>query len=316
MKRFDCFSSKIKRCILYIEEFGIVLFVKRMTQKKIKNKERLYATIKEKLKKDCAETLYKYANCGKNQEQNQIPAEKKIWFFWWQGIESAPKLVQCCYKSIVANSGTYDVVLVTGDNYAQYVSLPDIVLERFQQGYISLTHISDIVRMHLLRDYGGIWMDASSFVSEAVPDTYMEPPLMSKKKANNKFVAEGKWLIGLLATNCKHMILFDYMCEAYEEYFKKHKRLVDYFLTDYLISLAYDNISEISDIIDAIPENNISSRMLWTNINNPFDAQLWSEICKNTWFHSLSWKKKLVKEVNQQDTFYKKIVCKYSGAEL
>ena len=310
----NCSVRKIKKRILYIKEFGLVFFVKTIVSIKMKEKTYFYDLIKEKLKETCLQTLEKYAN---NDEIVKKPetAEKVIWFFWWQGIENAPEIVKYCHRSVVANSGDYQVLLIDKSNYLEYIKLPPIIIERFDAGNISTTHLSDVVRMYLLRDYGGIWMDATSYLSDTVPNEYSQSVLISIKKKNNRFVPEGKWVIGLLATDIKHMVLFDYMCDAYEEYFKKHKMVIDYFLTDYLISIAYDNILAVRDIIDKIPENNTTSRLLNANINEPYDEEKWNEICKGTWFHSLTWKKEFVKESDGKDTFYRKIVCKYENAK-
>ena len=58
---------------------------------------------------------------------------KKVWVFWWQGISNAPALVQRCYKSVKDNLADWEIVLITQDNYQQYVELPDYILQKLNK---------------------------------------------------------------------------------------------------------------------------------------------------------------------------------------
>lgn len=39
--------------------------------------------------------------------------------------------------------------------------LPNFILKKFENGYISITHLSDIIRVLLLYNYGGLWIDST-----------------------------------------------------------------------------------------------------------------------------------------------------------
>ena len=48
----------------------------------------------------------------------------KIWVCWWQGLDNAPDIVKACIKTIKANSEGAEVILITDDNYKNYISFP------------------------------------------------------------------------------------------------------------------------------------------------------------------------------------------------
>ena len=76
-----------------------------------------------------------------------IPGENKsnvIWMCWWQGYDNAPLIVKRCIDSVKRNCGEKEVILITEDNYKDYVSIPDWVEEKKRKGIISKTHFEII----------------------------------------------------------------------------------------------------------------------------------------------------------------------------
>ncbi len=84
---------------------------------------------------------------------------RTVWILWFQGIHEAPFLVRKCIDSWQQKNPNWDVVILDNDTLGQYVdlNLPADVLNR-----LSLAHKSDLVRLHLLSKYGGVWVDATT----------------------------------------------------------------------------------------------------------------------------------------------------------
>lgn len=105
---------------------------------------------------------------------NNIPIESPsnvyVWTYW-QGDTS--NLVQLCLKQLdksCAQSSdsehTYIHVHVTPDNISDYLSSEDLQHSCMVENEIALR--SDIIRLLLLKKYGGIWLDASTVVIRPV----------------------------------------------------------------------------------------------------------------------------------------------------
>ncbi|MBQ7073583.1 hypothetical protein IJM86_00620 [bacterium] len=45
------------------------------------------------------------------------------------------------------------MILLTRDNYENYIKLPEFILQKVKKKEISITHLSDIIRMALLKEY-------------------------------------------------------------------------------------------------------------------------------------------------------------------
>ena len=65
---------------------------------------------------------------------------------------------------------------------------------------------------------------------------------------------------------------------------------IAYLLIDYLIAIAYEDISEIRREIDDVAVGNRQIWALLRKLNQPFDAQEWEKITKDTTFFKLSYK--------------------------
>ena len=131
----------------------------RIQALEIRNKK--YSKIYKKYKK--------YLDMYNPEKDNNVDNNKPtIWILWLQGVENAPEIVKKCIKSIKYYNGDKKIVVLTKDNLFDYIKLPKYIIEKWRKGIISNTHFSDIVRIELLYDYGGIWMDATTFCTSAV----------------------------------------------------------------------------------------------------------------------------------------------------
>ena len=60
-------------------------------------------------------------------------------------------------------------------HYGKDVNMPDYIIRKQQSGEIDLTHFSDILRMMLLAQHGGIWMDSTLLIPSKHLGTFIRP---------------------------------------------------------------------------------------------------------------------------------------------
>ncbi len=85
---------------------------------------------------------------------------KKLFLVWFQGWDRAPEVVTRCRRSWECHNPTWEIHFLDNTNLAGYVALDD-----FSHLPESLppSELADIVRIHLLKQYGGVWADATCF---------------------------------------------------------------------------------------------------------------------------------------------------------
>lgn len=118
-----------------------------------------------------------------------------VWTMWWQGEEQMPPIVKACIRSIQRHvSKNVKVVILTMDNFSGYVTIPDYILDKVEKKFITLTHLSDIIRMALLAEHGGMWLDSTLFVTKDIPDDMVTRGFFSTStKQCDWFVSQCKW---------------------------------------------------------------------------------------------------------------------------
>jgi len=86
---------------------------------------------------------------------------KIIWTIWFQGEESAPDLVRRCLKSWRDKNPDWQVRCLTATDISKYINIGRLVDLSWQQ--ITAASLSDIARILLLQEYGGVWVDATLY---------------------------------------------------------------------------------------------------------------------------------------------------------
>lgn len=170
-----------------------------------------------------------------------------------------------------------------------------------------MTHFSDLIRMNLLRKYGGIWLDSTIFVSSPIPEKYFEKQLYSIQtldKVNRyKNIYYGSMTSFLLGGRNECM-LFDFCYSFFIEYLKRYNNLVDVHWINLAIRLAYENFPEIQSDIDEIGINNGNVQGLMKIINDSYDEEKYKGITGEQIFHKLNWRKEYHKVSNGRLTIY------------
>lgn len=213
-----------------------------------------------------------------------------IWICWLQGIDKAPSLVKRCYKSIKDNFKDSKIVVLDETNINDYVELPSYIMEKYEKGIITKTHFSDILRLELLSQYGGTWIDGTVYCSGWDDKfSYMRksPFFMFqvlKPGADGQSLKTSSWYISSYSHNkiieLARMLLLDY--------WKTSNKLVNYFLVHCFVQLAIEQYPE--EWAKVIPVSNEIPHILLLRINEKYDEELWNAVTGMTPFHKLTYK--------------------------
>lgn len=252
---------------------------------------------------------YKYIIERINKNGFSMPVKsKKIWVFWWQGLETAPFIVKKCISRIQEMYSDYEIIIIDQNNISDYIQLEPEIMDKVRNNVITYTHLSDIIRMRLMKQYGGTWMDATIFLTDTINLEESFVTLHLNEQDNLKMVSKGKWCGFFMGG--KDNIVAHYADEFFSEYWKNENQMIDYFLIDYILQLGYEYIPKIKECIDSVPINNPQVFMLQKNMGCLFDEKIYSEICRDTCVHKLSYKETFCSDVGGKPTFYGKLIIK------
>ena len=265
-------------------------------------RERCYRKLKRKYKKIL--TIDKSITIDKNKEEKS----NKIWICWFQGIENAPELVKACYNSVVKNYNDKEIIVLTEENYKQYVDIPEYILKKWEKGYITFAHFSDILRIELLSKYGGLWLDSTIFTtkrSELVFNENIELFVYKQVDLDRKnplSIVASSWLM----YSNKNNNIINLTKKLLHEYWKNYNHIINY----NLIHLFFTLSTEVyKDEWDKVPTfNNISPHILQFELNDDFEEVRFNQIRDMSDFHKLNWR---IKSENK-NSYYNYIVDNYN----
>lgn len=297
----DCHFSKKYAGLRIVDDFSGRLRVKKISNWAHKKKEQwtlkyLYELLLPVIEK------YKDMHDAGTKVENA-----PVWVCWWTGVDTAPQLVQQCIRSIQKNAGNHPVNIITQENYSKYLEVPDFMLERLYKKEIGPAHFADYLRVCLLEQYGGLWLDATMFCAANIPEEYFELPVFTCKSpyVESRYLSDYQWVTFCLG-GWKGNVFYQFLKDVFELYWRETDTAIDYLFFDYLIYLAKQHIPSIQRYLEEIPVNNLHRDDLQAAMNKALPAEeFWNVIQDDTIFYKLSWREKyLVKTVEDKDSVY------------
>lgn len=79
-----------------------------------------------------------------------------IWIYWHQGESEAPWIVRRCIETWRSRNPGWQVRVLDAQNVRDYVDMSDV------PPGLPLRYSANLLRVRLMRDYGGVWADATT----------------------------------------------------------------------------------------------------------------------------------------------------------
>lgn len=241
-------------CIFFrdVKSFGIKMAVQKdLVSRVLKNHKLMHKAILNYLESHYADLIQLYAD--RIQPPATLTDDCPIWVCWLQGEENMPLICKKCLESVRFHRGKHPVYLITMDNYSRYVTIPDYILRKLDKEEISLTHFSDILRANLLADHGGMWIDATVYITQDLPDWNLSFYSLKQQGSDDEtYVSNYQWST-FFQGGVSNNIIHSYLRHFFHEYFKRENALIDYFLMDYIIAIGYRKVPAIKQMIDKVP---------------------------------------------------------------
>lgn len=296
MKIKELVKKSIKTRSLAIDTFCYLLYRLNITSKytsSLMSMDAAYYKIRKKYNKFLNKLVL---NKFEKKEFNYI------WVFWYQGIENAPDLVKKCINSIKKNFTDKKIILITKENFKEYIDMPEYILKKVDKGIISITHFSDIIRLALLVKYGGLWLDATVFCTGNDISAFEEYDMFVYRNGwlDMDNINTANWLIYSKTNNnnilaCTLQLLY--------KYWEENNYAYNYFIFHMFFRMATEKYSEEWKRTPYL--NHINNHLLMNEINNIYDKKRFNTIQKITNFHKLSYKEKI--NFNDKSNFYNHI---------
>lgn len=232
------------------------------------------------------------------EAKKEFDTDRIIWQYWAQGYGDVPDVVRSCLESVDKYAANYTVVRLTDENLSDYLDLPEFVQQR--RATYSRAHFSDLLRLILLKTYGGVWMDATIFMTAHIPQEWADSEFMvfrrDPKEPNykywrNTYAYYFGWAKGFRVNMLNSFIIakkggrtISDFCDLMLLWWRDHENVPDYFFFQILYDV-YDCPDRFQLVSDTLPH------YLQQSINDSkFSILQQEEIFKRFPIHKLTYK--------------------------
>ena len=195
-------------------------------------------------------------------------------------------------------AGDFTIVRLTDDNLSEYLDLPEFIQKK--RSTYSKAHFADILRLMLLKTYGGVWLDATVFLSGPIPEEYSskdffvfrrDPSEKNIRYWRNTYAYYFGWAKGFRVNMLNSIIIAKRgnrtiadLCDLMLSWWKDHDSIPDYFFFQILFDV-YAPKDVCSIVSDTLPH------YLQQSINDPsFNLMSREEILRTIPIHKLTYK--------------------------
>lgn len=124
-----------------------------------------------------------FCKLEEGMENKDYVIPKKIWTYWDKN--ELPEFVKNCINTWKKHNPDYKVIVLNNSNLNTY--LPELDINNLKH-VERPAHFSDVIRVHIIAKYGGIWSDASIVCLQSY-----DPILERMKKRNFEFFGYHIW---------------------------------------------------------------------------------------------------------------------------
>ena len=174
-----------------------------------------------------------------------------IWWFWYQGVDEAPDICKACLASLRRWHPDKEIITLDKNNLQQWVTLPDYIDRKHEKGIISHTHYSDIVRLQLLIEHGGTWIDSTVLCTGRNYEYLMHLPLFFFRYSETDISVSNWFMVSDPGSHILQVIR-----DLHFAYWKKHNFLIHYFMYRKLANIAAELYKDELHNMPFVPHEN------------------------------------------------------------
>lgn len=173
---------------------------------------------------------------------------------------------------------------------------------------MSITALSDVLRVALLAEHGGFWIDSTVFISNEFPVDFIHNDYYAQRMYGlgtcEHEACKGRWS-GFLTGGRPNCINFRLLRDAFFTWWETHDSVIDYVIYDYFLLSGYKALPQVKALVEAVPNNNTGVFDMYKVLDKPYSQELYEELTKDTNLHKLTYKIDLYKETQDgQETLY------------
>lgn len=241
-------------------------------------------------------------------------SKERIFSIWLQGEENAPSIVKACFGSMRANC-EQELLVLDEKSLFDWIQLPDYVIDKWKNGKIKPAHFTDICRLELLYQYGGIWADATDFITSPFPKWLIETDFFIYHTGDNtNITGYHSFFQNCFIRAKKNNFLIKAWRDAVLIYWEKGKIAKYYYIHQLIFKKVIESNTLAKTLYKKMPYLvQDATHTLWFRYyDKPFNETIYKELTQSALFQKTEYRSLLSKEPNT-GSFAEMIINKYGN---
>jgi hypothetical protein len=176
---------------------------------------------------------------------------KVIWLLWLQGWDTAPEIVSACRRTWEAYNPGWTVVPLTKES-ADRMLVKSRLMSSVAGKNLPAETISDLIRVSLLLEYGGVWADATTYclrkLDDWLPEKMVSGFFAFANPGPDRMISN--WFLAAAMRNP----LVSVLATKIEGYWRDRREYDAYFWFHYLFERCYAEEGIVRTIWDTTPK--------------------------------------------------------------
>lgn len=184
---------------------------------------------------------------------------KIIWRYWHQGWDNAPFPLKYCTESVQHYAPDWKIVDLDCKSVKDYIDIP----KELERADFPLATLSDLIRIKLLDQYGGVWIDSTVFLNRNLTE-FLQPlqgdffcfwRWKEKRTMSSWFLAakKGSYIARKTADRFAQTITSAEFLEQNCIYFNKWRGSPNYFIFHRIFNSLSETDNSFGEIVKAMP---------------------------------------------------------------
>lgn len=212
-------------------------------------------------------------------------------------------------------SKDFEITEVTEDNWKDYCSFPNYIIEKYNKGFISKIMFSDLIRINLLNNYGGTWIDSNVLCTGGVDSVYfmLNSDLFIPQSIYLETLATSYRIDNFFMTSCQNNKILLLAEKLLWLYWKNNNKLSIYLLTYEM--LEFSKYTYQNEWTKNIPFSRSNFHLIEERLYDKFNLVNFEEFKRITPFHKLTYKKNefkvFISKKDYGNSYYDYIIKNY-----
>lgn len=226
------------------------------------------------------------------EQQKESDEPERVFTIWLQGEENAPEIVKACFRSM-RHHLKLELVVLDEETIFDWITLPEHVVEKWNKGLITRAHFSDICRVELLYEHGGIWADATDFFTAPIPSYVMDEDFFLFMAGDDiKMGCSYAYIQSCFIRGKKGNPLLAMWREFLFLYWKNENTLLDYFTMHLLFLFLVKNNEMAAELFSKMPKiDHDPTHVLFFGYKDaPYSSKLFNEMTRDAFFQKTTYR--------------------------